>query len=358
MRTQSMPILRLIPLVFVLLSCEMEPEEDMQPVIEKPIIEEKVDGGLDTLGKWQWLDLGIQLAGNDIEFGSPDTVYVVNNIFHPFPGMKISYDGGSTWLPEASSYTILKGYNKMHVIDSYRVFLYGRYVPMLSRFDYSASIYNLNFNDLYSSTYREFFFSNWKGFVSDVGSRHKDVYALTFLNEVVLKGEKDYSDYAFGSSKGLLSIAFASDSVGFIGSKTGELFITRDRNKSWDSILKDLEELAFVELFFYNTILGFALTNSNVIYRTDDGGVTWNKILIPHHAMEEDTYRINKKIVMINETRGFTNYGKEVFETNDGGKTWTRSLRVGKSKVNGISYDQVGAIWAITGDGLLKLKLD
>lgn len=349
---------RLVGAVFLLTSCELDQEDDLDPIVEEPIVEEVPDGGLDTLGHWQWVELGgIELAGHDIAFASPDTVYLANNIFHPFPGLKISYDGGQTWLPGQSTYNIIKGWNRMHVISSDQVFLYGRYVPMLSRFDYTANIYHFNFNDLYTSTYREFFYYGWNGFVSDVGSRQEDVYALSYMNEVVVKGKEDYSDYSFGSSKGLLSIAFASDSVGFIGSKEGELLATMDRNKTWKSILKDPENLAFVEILFVDPTLGFVLTNSNVIYRTDDGGASWHRILLPHKAAPQDIYYLNKKLVMVDGQRGFTNYGREVFETKDGGQTWARTLRVGQASVNGISYDHVGAIWAVTGVGLLKMEL-
>jgi hypothetical protein len=121
-------------LIPILLSCELEPEKDIDPIIEDPIVEEVVDGGLDTLGNWKWVDLkGIELAGNDIVFASSDTVYLFNRIFFPFPGIKISYDGGNTWLPNGSEYNILRGFNWAHVIDHNNIFAFGRYAPMLSQ---------------------------------------------------------------------------------------------------------------------------------------------------------------------------------------------------------------------------------
>ena len=344
-------VLLLIPILY---SCDLNTEEDIDPVIEEPLVEEKVDGGLDTLGNWQWVELG----GHDIAFGSPDTVYIMNKIFHPFPGMKVSYDGGASWLPGESQYNIISGYNKIHLIDHNNVFLFGQYAPMLSSSNYSANIYNFNFNDLYNSTYRSFFHGGWRGYIADAGSRGEDIYVLTLSSRITIKGTGGDVEYNLNRYGVYESIAFATDSVGFVGSGEGEILMTRDRNNSWVSILKDPDKLAIVELFFYNPSLGFAVTNSNVMYRTADGGESWNKIMLPHKADKQETYYLNKKLVMVNESRGFTNYGREVFETLDGGQSWKRTLRVGKNHVNGISYDYKGTIWAITGGGLLKLELD
>ncbi|GAB3224006.1 hypothetical protein J0A67_09925 [Algoriphagus aestuariicola] len=359
MKPRSQPFWYLFPLLSALVfSCELESEGDTDPVIEDPIIE-VVDGGLDTLGNWTWVDFGeVELAGDEIVFASPDTVYLINRIFFPFPGFKVSYDGGNTWLPNASQYNIIRGFNWMHVIDHDNIFLYGRYAPMLSQSNYNAIIYNLNFNDLPNSTYRNFYYEGWYGYIADVGSRGDDVYALNLSSKITIKGKKDWVEYNLNRYSRFETLVFASDSVGFVGSDEGELLMTRDRNNSWESILQDPDDLEFVELFFYNTELGFALTNSNVMYRTADGGENWSKILLPHNAELQETYYLNKKIVMVDQSRGFTNYGREVFETKDGGITWTRTLRVGKTEVEGISYDQVGAIWAVTGQGLLKMELD
>ncbi|WP_339881150.1 YCF48-related protein [uncultured Algoriphagus sp.] len=348
--------LLLIPILY---ACELNKEDDIDPIIDEPIVEEKVDGGLDTLGKWEWVDLGeIELGGHDIAFGSPDTVYIMNKIFHPFPGLKVSYDGGMTWLPGESQYNIISGYNKMHLIDHNNIFLFGKFAPMLSSSNYSANIYNFNFNDLYNSTYRSFFHEGWRGCLADVGSRGEDVYVLALSSRVTIQGKLGDVQYDLNRYGVYESIAFATDSVGFVGSDEGEILMTSDRNNSWVSILKDPDKLAIVELFFHNSSLGFALTNSNVMYRTTNGGKSWDKIILPHKSNKQDIDYLNKKIVMVNDSRGFTNYGMEVFETTDGGRTWLRTLRVGKNSVNGISYDHTGAIWAVTGAGLLKFELN
>jgi photosystem II stability/assembly factor-like uncharacterized protein len=181
---------------------------------------------------------------------------------------------------------------------------------------------------------------------------------LNFSSKITIKGKEDWIEYNLDRYSQFESIVFASDSVGFVGSNDGELLMTQDRNKSWKSILQDPDKLTFVELFFHDTELGFALTNSNAMYRTIDGGKNWAKILLPHNPQTQETYYLNKKVVMVNNYRGFANYGREVFETKDGGLSWTTSLRVGQSNVGGISYDHVGAIWAATGSGLLRMDLD
>lgn len=189
----------------------------------------------------------------------------------------------------------------------------------------------------------------------DVESLGENIYTLSLIGEVLVKGST-YS-YLKLDEPGLQSIAFATDSIGFIGSNKGKLLRTKDGNNSWETMMADPDGLSFIEISFFDSNLGFVLTNSNVLYRTADGGESWSRILLPHNPRIQDIYRLNKRVVMVSPTRGFTNFDREVFETDDGGLTWTRSLRVGKSSIGAISFDKQNTLWAIS-DGLLKLDLD
>lgn len=346
-----------------LFSCELDkediaPVQEEDPIQEDPIIEEVVPLP-DSIGSWTWLDYGYEaVQGTDIVFASPDTAYLVNRIFHPYPGMRASYDGGKTWLPGEEKYYIFRNYNTIHVAKSNKVILYGKHAPYLGMHNFQANVYNFDFNDINSSTYRSLFFDRWSGYLRDVDSFGENIIALTTLNEVVIVGERGALFDEFDShSEEYISIGFATDSIGIIGSKDGKLLRTKDRSNSWETILEDPDKYAIIEISFYDANLGFALTNSNVLYRTHDGGESWAKILLPHRSDTEEIYYLNKRVIMVDELRGFTNDRREIFETSDGGLSWYLSLRADAS-VEAISYNKSDAIWAATSKGLLKLDLE
>ena len=69
----------------------------------------------------------------------------------------------------------------------------------------------------------------------------------------------------------------------------------------------------------------------NCIYKTDDDGVTWNKIVTPGITSS------NILFVFTTQNHGFIISGREVFETTDGGTSWTRSCKIGKENFQSIT---------------------
>ena len=282
--------------------------------------------------------------------------------------MMVSFNSGNKWYPgEGKVYIIHGSYNTIHPLSNDRVVFYEKYNPALpgnvwASYPQICALY-YNFKQEFSFIYRYFYNASnnpLNRIVQDVESIGDYVVLLTFLGEVMIYGDHgtEYISATPLPESDVISVAFPTKTTGFVGSSKGKLLRTDDGNNSWETILADPHEPAIVEISFFDEKLGFALTNTNVLYRTVDGGENWSKITLPHRSQKEDIYHmVKKRVVMVDALRGFTNYDKEVFETVDGGLTWTRSLRIGNTTVNAISYDMKGHLWAVTTRGLIKVEL-
>ncbi len=74
-----------------------------------------------------------------------------------------------------------------------------------------------------------------------------------------------------------------------------------------------------VDLHFLNAQTGWFVNNSNLIYKTENGGQSWNSYII---SEEENTYC--RRTFFVNDTLGWapSTYSKKVFVTTNGGESW------------------------------------
>jgi hypothetical protein len=103
------------------------------------------------------------------------------------------------------------------------------------------------------------------------------------------------------------------------------------------------------QIQFINPSIGFIeiisipTTTAAKIYKTLDGGNTW-QIILDEFEFEAFCFK--------NETTGWLVKGNEIYRTIDGGSTWSLDY-TNTSTVKSISYDN-GVVWAISRDKILK----
>lgn len=66
------------------------------------------------------------------------------------------------------------------------------------------------------------------------------------------------------------------------------------------------------KVYFVNDNLGFIIGEEGIMYRTEDGGDTWNQIAL-------GTSNLLATITFVDANEGYTNG----YKTTDGGQTWT-----------------------------------
>ncbi|MFN0189371.1 MAG: YCF48-related protein [Bacteroidia bacterium] len=123
---------------------------------------------------------------------------------------------------------------------------------------------------------------------------------------------------------------FFDQNNGFIGGAgcfQGEL-ISKLTNGVWSAATMNSSTWSsnlIVDIDFYNTQLGLAASSSGLIYRTTDGGFTWDSI--PSHPnMNPIT-----SVLMINDTLAYASYkalntGFGLYITTDGGLSWAEDF--------------------------------
>lgn len=138
-----------------------------------------------------------------------------------------------------------------------------------------------------------------------------------------------FNDYAVPSSMTVVQII----------REHNELARSEDGGKSWKMIQKTCEVDAEVQglsrklncvlksLFFLSPTIGYAIGATSgknmVVFRTEDGGMSWTPQLFPDLGHEDETY-FWQGIVFLDENRGFAILprGEKFLGTSDRGKTW------------------------------------
>ncbi|MEE1962743.1 YCF48-related protein [Allomuricauda taeanensis] len=115
------------------------------------------------------------------------------------------------------------------------------------------------------------------------------------------------------------AIYFRNDDLGFASSSFQTYFISNDGGETWTNHVLELEELAYDEditaFTFRDDNIGFAATSRGKVLKTEDQGQSWVVI--------NSEYRSGiKEIHFVDESIGYM-IGGSVYETNDGGLTWS-----------------------------------
>ncbi|MGV8075035.1 MAG: WD40/YVTN/BNR-like repeat-containing protein [Syntrophobacteraceae bacterium] len=116
-------------------------------------------------------------------------------------------------------------------------------------------------------------------------------------------------------SYSLYSICFLDESKGWIGGKSGLLFKTEDGGLTWQKVIIDTN-LSIFGIAFLDQKRGVIAGQGGLVMVTDDEGRSWRKVQVP----------TDKALLTLNffdDKNGMAagDWGK-IIATNDGGRTW------------------------------------
>ena len=105
------------------------------------------------------------------------------------------------------------------------------------------------------------------------------------------------------------------------GNSSGQLRYTLNGGNTWLLKMRNLES-AFIGVQFLSDSIGFAMTKQDFIYRTRDGGSSWDTIEYSTPFLEAPF--LIKEFEFVNDTVGWaiSYFKKEIIFTQDGGNTW------------------------------------
>ena len=148
----------------------------------------------------------------------------------------------------------------------------------------------------------------------------------------------------------LWDIAFTDSLDGFVLARTGQdssrCYRTRDGGFSWAPILAP--EVHGRKMFFFDEKNGWVVGEFNEIFKTDDGGETWQRIW----ALDK-RYRLFS-IFFVNENVGWL-CGADglLLRSDDGGETWQRAASPAMNDVYDVFFVNENTGWAGCDWGLI-----
>lgn len=354
-----------------------EEEEPPAPAPYVPAEDKELDlprnfATADTLGQWRLVyDTDTDNSGNvtygsdfhRVQFPTKDSGYISNTIPIDRAGYQFTKDGGKTW----TKASIIP----RTIID---IKFFTRDVGFF--FNNSYPLQRLGEGGIYQLLKRPTINDTWyHKFISYLTNETRMVdislandtlaYAATTYGEFIrIKYPKSTSTIV--NSEGTLSIDRDITAIAFVDANNGwimtydwsyyfypkgtRVYRTSDGGKTWT--------MAYSTKDFKSNNL-FALTTQKLwhtggasIFKSTDGGSTWTKV---HYKKADNTRFEPKKIVFLDDNRGFLLSLDEIYETKDGGATWQRSMRA----VNIMDFTVTGRdhVWAIGRRKLYRLDL-
>ncbi|MDX5321512.1 MAG: YCF48-related protein, partial [Bacteroidota bacterium] len=172
--------------------------------------------------------------------------------------------------------------------------------------------------------------------------------ALHFWNESVglvagdnghlfrtLDGGMNWDSIYTGSSGSLFTLQFVTSRIGFLGGDNGTMLKSTDSGKVWTSATTGLPSGSGIQvhsLNFVDSLTGFASVG-NQIFKTTNGGQSWNALTPSFVVTYKDLFFLNKDTGFACGVAGVT----FVIRTTDGGQTWQQVLTQ-----NGGSFQSLG----------------
>jgi photosystem II stability/assembly factor-like uncharacterized protein len=114
-------------------------------------------------------------------------------------------------------------------------------------------------------------------------------------------------------STGILAMSFISKDIGWLASTTKGILKTTDGGSTWNSLTSN--QNIYREVYFYDSLNGFAGGGGLGVVKTTDGGNTWYSVFAksPTGSM----YFVNKNYGWL------TDYNGDLYKTTNSGENWS-----------------------------------
>jgi len=152
--------------------------------------------------------------------------------------------------------------------------------------------------------------------------------------------------------KGLNSICFVSDSIGFACGEQGTVIKTIDGGSSW-TFLSNSSSIDFYDINFISSQKGFIVGSNGTILSTADGGKNWHKVNY------KSTASLFKIYFLKNTTVGFV-VGADgtILKTYDSGSHWLQINVPTKEVLYSISFPDANNGFIVGKNGIILKTLD
>jgi photosystem II stability/assembly factor-like uncharacterized protein len=275
----------------------------------------KVFGTTDAGATWTELaDFGS--SGNyRIKFVDALTGYVVDS----GGDMNKTTDGGATWTETNLSTETLRGIvfaqsPLAELVDA--IYVFGNYGVALKSVDQGAT-----FNPIYEFVYHELqrqidFLDANTGYVS--GGATSSSQNLGYIIKTT-DGGQTWADIGFNFGYQVYSFSMPSANVWYAGTGNNKMFKSTDGGTTWNeqTVPWTSSTHDFYETMFADENNGYAGGSSGRLMNTTDGGTTWTQLTTNNTSTIYDLWVFDANTAFIVGSSG------NAQKTTDGGATWT-----------------------------------
>ncbi|HXF42264.1 MAG TPA: YCF48-related protein [Pyrinomonadaceae bacterium] len=187
---------------------------------------------------------------------------------------------------------------------------------------------------------------------------------LFILSSGFSQAQTGWQQAGIPAKNDLVAVFFTSSEEGWVAGDKGFLAHTTDSGKTWERYPLNTDA-DINEIYFRNDEHGY-LVAGRQMFVTNDGGKTWNETRI--YRQNEFTGYIPEflSIRFADKNRGLAIgsllkvvRGEElvvdslVFRTNDGGQNWSRVIVPTKVELYHLDFDGASRIWIVGDDGII-----
>lgn len=189
------------------------------------------------------------------------------------------------------------------------------------------------------------------------------------LSAQTLFAQTNWVDNRVKDSKDLVAVYFTSSERGFIAGDGGYLGVTNDGGKTWTKQALNTKE-NISEIYFRNDDNGYLVAGTD-LFITKDRGQSWKKTVIFNQNEFRGVTPEFLSIRFADKKLGFVigsvlkTVGKEtlvvdsfVMRTNNGGETWNRVIVPTKVELFDLDFADNSSGWIVGGNGLILTTTD
>jgi hypothetical protein len=157
--------------------------------------------------------------------------------------------------------------------------------------------------------------------------RSLKISLLVFILSIIISAQEQWywQNPIPGNTYSIKKIYFFDEDNGVVIGSGGLIYMTTNGGKAWGPIYTGVSE-TLIDIGFINSNLGIVISDKSIL-KTNDGGLTWNKILeagpniLYHHCSIVDSLNF---FVAAGELNGYE-YNTYLLISNDGGISWNQS---------------------------------
>jgi photosystem II stability/assembly factor-like uncharacterized protein len=156
---------------------------------------------------------------------------------------------------------------------------------------------------------------------------------------------KDWKVLKSPTPRSLFSVFFVSDTTGWICGELGTLYKTEDGGETWEKEDSGTAEQHLMIIKFINENKGWAVGTRGMVITTDDGGKSWARMPFSEDVTFNDLCFLN------NVLGWFATEFDFVYNTEDGGQNMTAQTQKGIGNLFGVYFRDANKGVAVGAEG-------